>query len=365
MLDTAQIFVQLARLVGSDRRADAVALARRTLPGILQGRPDLKQGILDAQKALVGNATRAVSPSPVPVDTDSRLELLRREEVPEIQPEPVWPPTVEQSLLEVLAERHRETELLAAGLTPTRSLLFVGPPGVGKTLAARWLAVRLNRPLLTLDLAAVMSSFLGRTGNNIRSVLDYARKFTSVLLLDEFDAIAKRRDDSTEVGELKRLVTVLLQAVDDWPASGVLIAATNHPELLDPAIWRRFERIVEFPLPERSAVEDAIARLFDRVNIFPEAIAALAVAVEGESFADVTRRVIALRRKALVEELDLSGAVFELAAQLSHGQDRNRRLSIAGSLREAGLSQRKIADITGLSRDTMRKRGIGAREGIK
>jgi SpoVK/Ycf46/Vps4 family AAA+-type ATPase len=210
-----------------------------------------------------------------------------------------------------------------------------------------------------------MSSFLGRTGNNIRSVLDYARKFASVLLLDEFDAIAKRRDDATEVGELKRLVTVLLQTVDDWPASGLLIAATNHPELLDPAIWRRFDRIVEFPLPERSAVEDVITRLFGNADISPEAVAALAVSAEGQSFADVTRHVIGLRRKALVEELDVSEAVFELAAQLSHGQDRNRLLSIAGSLRNAGFSQRRIAEITGLSRDTMRKRGIGIREGSK
>jgi len=97
-----------------------------------------------------------------------------------------------------------------------------------------------------------MSSFLGKTGSNIRVVLDFARRQPCVLLLDEFDAITKRRDDSAEIGELKRLVTVLIQAIDEWPADGLLVAATNHPELLDPAIWRRFDRVVEFPLPTSS-----------------------------------------------------------------------------------------------------------------
>jgi hypothetical protein len=113
---------------------------------------------------------------------------------------------------------------------------------LGDTLAARVLARTLGRPLLILDLAAVMSSFLGRTGGNLRHVLDYAKSIECVLLLDELDAIAKRRDDAGEIGELKRLVTVLIQEIDDWPSSGLLVAATNHPELLDPAIWRRFFR---------------------------------------------------------------------------------------------------------------------------
>jgi SpoVK/Ycf46/Vps4 family AAA+-type ATPase len=128
----------------------------------------------------------------------------------------------QRALDQILSERRREEELFKQGLSPTRSIIFTGPPGVGKTLAARWVARELQRPLLTLDLSAVMSSFLGRTGANVRHVLDYAKTVNGVLLLDELDSIAKRRDDATDVRELKLLVTVLLQEIDDGPATGLL-----------------------------------------------------------------------------------------------------------------------------------------------
>ena len=147
---------------------------------------------------------------------------------------------------QLVAEHSRVGDLLRAGLSPTRTALFIGPPGVGKTLGDGWLARELHRPLLTLDLSAVMSSFLGRTGANLRHVSDYAKGVPCIMLLDEIVAIAKRRDDSQEVGELKRLVTVLLQEIDDWPSGGLLIAATNHSDLLDPAVWRRFETQIAF-----------------------------------------------------------------------------------------------------------------------
>ena len=198
---------------------------------------------------------------PVPVDSDSRFQLLRVEVEPNLPNEPVYPAMVQQTLDRLVAERLRISALLNAHLEPTRTVLFTGPPGVGKTLAARWLAREMNRPLLILDLSAVMSSYLGRTGANLRHVLEYAKSIDCVLLLDELDAIAKRRDDFGEIGELKRLVTVLLQQLDDWPSTGILISATNHSKLLDPAVWRRFEQRIEFPLPEQNEVRVFIAGL--------------------------------------------------------------------------------------------------------
>jgi len=187
------------------------------------------------------------------------------------------------------------------GLHPSKSILFTGPPGVGKTLAAKWIARQLNRPLLVLDLAAVMSSFLGRTGNNIRYVLDYAKNTECVLLLDELDAIAKRRDDTSEIGELKRLVTVLLQEIDDWPPTGLLIAATNHPDLLDPAVWRRFEVVVEFGKPERRQIEILVNRLLEnQIENISKWSGVLSFVFSGKSYSEIERQITLIRKTSAI-----------------------------------------------------------------
>jgi SpoVK/Ycf46/Vps4 family AAA+-type ATPase len=356
MGDLAEDFVHLARLALTQRHDDALALVRRAARHF-KSRPDLVGKLRETiEHAGLDGPLRGVQAQPIPVDSDSRLELLRRELVVELASQPVWPAQVAAELDGVVAERARENELIDAGLTPSRSMLFTGPPGVGKTLAARDLAFRLKRPLLTLDLAAVMSSFLGRTGNNIRVVLDYARKQPSVLLLDEFDAVAKRRDDGTEVGELKRLVTVLLQTIDDWPSDGLLIAATNHPELLDPAVWRRFERVVAFPLPGEDELAALMRRLLeDDAKSCEVWTSLLALLLRGQSFADTTKLVNHARKSAILRVEPLDVVLANTAAQLCSQGETKQRLAVAQRLMAAGKSQRQISSLTKLSRDTMRK----------
>jgi len=145
----------------------------------------------------------------------------------------------------------RSTEIICTlhGFQPATKLLFCGPPGCGKTLCAEIIASELGLPLLYTRFDAIVSSYLGETAANLRKVFEYASSSRWVVLFDEFDAIGKARDDAAEHGELKRVINSFLQLLDGFTAPSILIAATNHEQLLDPALWRRFDEILVFPRP--------------------------------------------------------------------------------------------------------------------
>ena len=351
--ELSNLLVQFSRLALTGSSGDLSMLARKTLNSLAKANPELESVVRELLTEAADSPARQVTEhKPPPVDLDSRLELVRWEAGAVIDPEPVWPKETQQALELVKEEQLRRGDLLRHGLTATKSLLLVGPPGVGKTFAARWLASQLGLPLLTLDLAAVMSSFLGRTGNNLRAVLDYARGSQAVLLLDEFDAVAKRRDDPSDVGELKRLVTVILQSVDDWPSGRLLIAATNHHELLDPAVWRRFERVIHFPYPGPSEIVPLLrAMLGDSVG--SAVVSALSHGLEGWSFSDIENEIRRHQRSAVVTGTEVESRLLELAGGLIKSQNRDVRARIVEDLAVQGLSQRKIAEVSGLARSTV------------
>lgn len=346
--------VQIARLALAGRPQDVQTYIRRMAkryPSVASQLNKLLQESPTRQSPL-----RRQAAAPVPVDLESRLQLLRVESNPALEVEPVWDAGVKRTLEQLISERQRDEELIKQGLSPTRSIIFTGPPGVGKTLAARWVARELHRPLLTLDLSAVMSSFLGRTGANVRHVLDYAKSVDGVLLLDELDAIAKRRDDATDVGELKRLVTVLLQEIDDWPPTGLLIAATNHSDLLDPAVWRRFEMRVDFPMPTDESIRLALETFLGGKRASAAWHDVLAVALRGLSFSDIEREVMLARRSAVIRGVSLEDALSRIVQNRVESLPRRERGEIALWLTEAGISQRQVHELTGVSRDTIRKK---------
>lgn len=349
-------FIHLARIALSDRPQDVHTflhrIAKRT-----EDR-ELSTAIVELlrQRPTRSSALRRSSTVALPVDTDSRFQLLRQEEHPVLPHEPIYATAVRDVLQRLIDERTKLAALTEAGLEPTRTVLFTGPPGVGKTMAARWIARELDRPLLILDLSAVMSSYLGRTGANLRHVLDYAKSINCVLLVDELDAIAKRRDDSGEIGELKRLVTVLLQQLDDWPSSGLMLAATNHAELLDPAVWRRFEEQIEFGLPERDAAQAFVSELLQRVVPKAEEWSnVLSIALAGQSFSDIERKVNSARRSAALNGRNVGD---HLAALLKvDDRSKHERIDLAVQLAGSGLvSQRRAHELTGVARETIRDR---------
>jgi SpoVK/Ycf46/Vps4 family AAA+-type ATPase len=349
-------FVHLARIALSDRPQDVQTFLRR-----IAKRTDdssLSAALVDLlrKRPTRSSPLRRTAEIPLPVDNDSRFQLLRVEENPELPHEPIYTEKVHETLTRLVEERRNLKALIDAGLEPTKTILFTGPPGVGKTLAAKWLARELKRPLLILDLSAVMSSYLGRTGSNLRYVLDYAKSVDGVLLLDELDAIAKRRDDTGEIGELKRLVTVLLQQLDDWPSTGFLIAATNHAELLDPAIWRRFEELVEFELPGREAARAFIKALLHRTAPTAENWSdVLSVVFARHSFSDIERMMNSARRSAALNGKNL-GEHLSLLLTIDN-RPKQDRIDLAVQLVQAGLaSQRRAHELTGVARDTIRER---------
>lgn len=357
--------VHLVRLGLSGRVEDVQLYARRLVKRFAAGElPELAEQ-LDAmlKKAPVRSSPlrREAPTSPIPVDLDSRMHLARIDTTIHLEVEPVFAGRVGSQLAQLIKEQKNRRRLLDLGLSPTRTALFVGEPGVGKTLAAKWVARELGLPLVTLDLGSVMSSFLGRTGNNVRHVLDYAKSVDCVLLIDELDAIAKRRDDSAEVGELKRLVTVLLQEIDGWPADGLLLAATNHPDLLDPAVWRRFESVIEFPKPEGPELQAAIDLFLGRAKHDAAWTALLATLYRGASFSDIERSVKLARRQAAIEDLSGDAMLRELVRRRVDALSRSERAAIATELvKNNVVSQREAHELTGVSRDTIRK---GIREG--
>lgn len=289
---------------------------------------------------------------PLPVDSDSRQSLVKVEPFPSFSSRPVYSEEIQLAFEQILLERTYADALLSEGLYPARSLIFQGPPGVGKTMSARWLAGELGLPLLTLDLATVMNSFLGKTGSNIRAVLDYAMSIPCVLLLDEFDSIGKRRDDDRELGELKRLVTVLLQAVDEWPSTSLLIAATNHGELLDPAIWRRFDMELTFKLPSDEMIYSYLNQYWPNIKINK---GCSSKKYSGMSFSNIDRELRQERRNSIISKISLKAQIgMETSADIVElGEKPERRLVV--KLYEDGVSQRAIASKLNMSRPAVKK----------
>lgn len=358
-------FAQIARLVAKDSCEDLRLLLGRLVRKYREPMPDLAARIeehLRTPRPRGGGILRGPTPasqsSDLPVDSDSRLSLIKEFDDREYLAPPLLPSQLQGRLTQIVREHSQADLLRANGIKATRSAMFVGQPGVGKTLAARWLAAQLQRPLWVLDLTAVMSSMLGKTGNNLRAVIDHAKNHHAILLLDEIDTIGKKRDDESDVGELKRLVTVLLQEIESWPDSGMLLAATNHPTLIDNALWRRFDAVLEFPAPDISLIIEAINRfLGPDQDFFKDYIGLMAQLLNGMSFSIIERYVTDIRRSRLLENLGAFDAIQPLICDRIGNIDKSARQKLATSLaKTTSLSQHEISRLTNVARATIRKR---------
>lgn len=198
-----------------------------------------------------------------------------------------------------LVEEHRRGELLRShNLEPRHRILFAGPPGNGKTSLAEAIAAELMLPMYVARYEGLVSSFLGESASRIDQVFDFARTRRCVLFFDEFDTIAKERADEHETGEIKRVVSTLLLQIDRLPSHVIVIAATNHGELLDRAAWRRFQLRLAINAPSRTSATEFLDQLASRLGgelgLAPRTVADR---LKGASYAELEEFAIDVRRR--------------------------------------------------------------------
>lgn len=229
---------------------------------------------------------------PLPRDRRNGDPLIHLTEGRVTQDQVVFSKECEARIGRIIEEHRKRIELAKYGYAPKTKILFWGPPGCGKTYTAHYLGHELALPVGVIHLNAIISSFLGDTASHLQRIFDLAASTPMILLLDEVDAVAKDRDDPHDVGELKRVVNSLLQAIDFFESTqSLVIAASNHQYLLDPAVWRRFDEIVQFPLPDEEQRERYIRLLLNGVE-FDGAFPSLARALSSQSYSEIKRVVL-------------------------------------------------------------------------
>lgn len=233
---------------------------------------------------------------------------------------PLFDENIKMAIVSIVNEWMRFDRLLEINATPASSCLIYGAPGTGKTHLAKWIANQIGLPVVLARLEGLMSSFLGTTSRNIGNLFAFANRYKCVLLLDEFDAIAKLRNDPQEVGEVKRVVNTLLQNLDSRHERGFTIGVTNHESLLDPAIWRRFDIQIEIPKPSLNVMIELIKKFIAPLELDETQIKFLAWCLEGSSGADAEMLAKWVKRAYVLEEEINIVSVMKQFALLNSGR---------------------------------------------
>ncbi|GIO33524.1 ATPase [Paenibacillus albilobatus] len=260
----------------------------------------------------------------LPFDQESKLEIATIKGPDQIEQKELFLSLENQRQIQEFMKAYIYSDKLAErGLDVATTLLLFGPPGCGKTQTALFVAKELSLPIIIARLDTLISSYLGSTSKNIRLLFEYASKIPCVLFLDEFDAVAKLRDDQHEMGELKRVVNSLLQNIDELGDKCILIGATNHEQLLDEAIWRRFSTRLKIGLPTLELIKQVLSQFLSDLNVVFDGkqIDLITELYAGQSISDIeqiTKRGI---RKAIIEdkEVEISDLVESYFAYVRTG----------------------------------------------
>ena len=312
----------------------------------------------------------------LPVDEDSRFPLIERVNLKTLsEPAVVLSHDQWDTVNEFLSIAKSYAQADVNSLTTSLSFLMYGPPGTGKSRLARYIAQELGLELYVARLDGLISSFLGSTSKNIRALFDFAAKTPCVLFLDEFDAIAKLRGDSQELGELKRVVNSFIQNLDTLGNQSIVIAATNHQELLDSAIWRRFSYRLALDFPAANLRRTMWTAFSSELQFTAREIELLVDLSEEFSGSDINEVCVRLRRRRITgkEFAELKDA-FQVLQNMGIGEGEDRRFlsilrgkdehAISTMLRERNAklySHSALADLFGVSKATAHRWAKGVK----
>lgn len=254
---------------GDDQRFYSVALqvaAKEARQGHSRLANDIKILVEKSQRNPPVRGQPVATPLTVAHQTKSELRSLLELTSSEVHAnELVFSTDIRERLERVITEQRQKDKLQQFGLLPRRKLLFTGPPGTGKTMSALMLATELKLPMYTIVLDSLITRYMGETASKLRLIFDHIRQTRAVYLFDEFDAIGTQRGAANDVGEIRRVLNSFLMFAEQDYSESVIVAATNHPELLDQALYRRFDDIIQFEKPQAAQV---LLLMQNRLDLF-------------------------------------------------------------------------------------------------
>ena len=204
----------------------------------------------------------------------------------------------------IIREQRHAAKILSHGLSPRRKLLLVGPPGTGKTMTASVLAGELGLPLFQVRLDGLITKFMGETAAKLRQIFESTHHARGVYFFDEFDAIGSQRGLANDVGEVRRILNSFLQMIEQDDSHSLIIGATNHPDILDNALFRRFDDLLHYELPDEAHIASVLKSRLSRLAVKNTSWKRLASKALGLSYAELTRAADEVLKTALIDRAE-------------------------------------------------------------
>ncbi len=354
--DSESTNYQIKRLADAYKKkgCDAESRSLQSLLGQLHKKQPLHSSVLKTSSENKISGEELTRQVPIPVDKETAsplLEVIYSEDLPTYAP--MFDDNIQEAVNSVILEWENYSQLLSLNAEPSRSCLIFGEPGTGKTHLAEWIAQQVGLPVVLARLDGIMSSFLGTSARNIGILFSFANRYRCVLLLDEFDAIAKLRDDPQEVGEVKRIVNTLLPKLDERDKCGFTIGVTNHEQLLDSAVWRRFDIQIEIPKPSSTVINLLLKKYMEPIELNDTENRFLSWCIQGSSGADVQKLSNWLKRIKILPDYSKENVVdlMRRYSILNAGRISEKVKSVLNGTNESMITWLKDNDLNFRQKD--------------